>query len=317
MTKADVLIVSQIPPFLRSGIEERYILHDLRPDVLPAELSRIRAVVGMGGSLIEKSFIDSMPKLELISICGVGYERVDLVAAKARGIAVTFTPDVLNDDVADLAMGLLLSLTRQIHAADQFTRAGRWLKETFPLTRKPSGGRLGIVGLGRIGTAIARRAAAFDMQISYTSRHARDDVSYPYYPSVIELAEAVDFLVVITPGGATTKNLINADVLKALGPRGYLINVARGSVVDETALIEALRNKEIAGAGLDVYADEPRVAEALRLMNNVVLTPHFGSGTVETRKAMSDLVLANLDAHFAGRPLPTPVPECGGGAGSK
>ena len=223
---------------------------------------------------------------------------------------VTHTPDVLNDDVADLALGLLLAVARKIPAADRFTRNADWLDGPFQLTRKLTGAKLGMVGMGRIGQAIAKRAAAFDMDIAYTSRNPRSDVNYRYVATPTELAAEVDFLVIITPGGAGTKNLINAEVLKALGPQGFLVNVARGSVVDQAALIEALQKKMIAGAGLDVFVDEPNVPAELRKLDNVVLTPHIASGTVETRKAMSALALANLDAFTGGQPVLTPVPEC-------
>jgi len=248
--------------------------------------------------------------LEMISVCGVGYDGIDVAAAKKRGIMVTHTPEVLNDDVADLALGLLLSVARKIPAADRFTRNADWLDGPFQLTRKLTGAKLGIVGMGRIGQAIAKRAAAFDMVISYTTRNERSDVPYKYVPNVLALAAEVDFMVVITPGGAATKNLINAEVLKALGPQSFLVNVARGSVVDQAALIEALQKKWIAGAGLDVYVDEPNVPAELRKLDNVVLTPHIASATVETRKAMSALALANLEAFMAGQPVLTPVPEC-------
>jgi lactate dehydrogenase-like 2-hydroxyacid dehydrogenase len=207
-------------------------------------------------------------------------------------------------------LALLLAVARNIPAADQFTRQGEWEKGPFPLTRKLTGSRLGIVGMGRIGQAIAKRAAAFDMDIRYHTRSARTDVSYAHEPSLKVLAAWSDFLLVITPGGAVTRHLINAEVLQSLGSQSFLINVARGSVVDELALIDALQKGVIAGAGLDVYADEPRVPAALRALPNVVLTPHMASGTAQTRGAMSDLTLANLQAHFEGRPLPTPVPEC-------
>jgi lactate dehydrogenase-like 2-hydroxyacid dehydrogenase len=223
---------------------------------------------------------------------------------------VTHTPDVLTDDVADLAMGLVLSVGRTIPQADQFVRTGQWPNGPMPLARKVSGARMGIVGLGRIGKAIAQRASGFGMSIAYTARSEKRDVGFKYYPSAAELAANVDFLVVITPGGAGTKHLINADVLKALGPRGFLINVARGSVVDEEALIAALQNGTIAGAGLDVFANEPNVPQALWSMRNVVLTPHMASATTETRQAMADLAFANMKAGISGQPLRTPVPEC-------
>jgi lactate dehydrogenase-like 2-hydroxyacid dehydrogenase len=217
---------------------------------------------------------------------------------------------VLTDDVADLAMGLVLSVGRAIPQADQFVRAGRWPSGPIPLARKVSGARMGIVGLGRIGKAIAQRAKAFGMSIAYTARSEKPDSGFTFFPSTLELAAHVDFLVAITPGGAGTQHLINAQVLKALGPRGFLINVARGSVVDESALIEALQQGTIAGAGLDVFAQEPQVPEALWRLSNVVLTPHMASATTETRQAMADLAFANMQAGISGQPLRTPVPEC-------
>ena len=203
----------------------------------------------------------------------------------------------------------MLSVARRIPQADRYVREGRWPDGAFPLARKMSGARIGIVGLGRIGQAIAQRAAAFGMGISYTARGEKKEMPHRYYPSAAALAAQVDFLVVITPGGAGTARMINRQVLDALGPQGYLVNVARGSVVDQQALIEALQSGRIAGAGLDVFEDEPQVPQALREMDNVVLTPHVGSGTDATRQAMADLAHANLVAHFAGQPLPSAVPE--------
>jgi len=309
MSKIDILQTSRIPPFLTEGLKARFEVHQ-RETATPEVLARVRALVGGGEARIDQSLMDQCPGMEVITICGVGYDGVDVQAAKARGVPVTHTPDVLNDDVADLGVALLLAVARNLPAADQFTRQGEWEKGPFPLTRKLSGSRLGIVGMGRIGQAIAKRAAAFDMDIRYHTRSARSDMAYAHEPSLKALAAWADFLLVITPGGAATRHLINAEVLQALGPQSYLVNVARGSVVDETALIEALQKGVIAGAGLDVYADEPRVPAALRALPNVVLTPHMASGTAQTRRAMSDLTLANLQAHFDGRPLPTPVPEC-------
>ena len=252
-----------------------------------------------------------LPSLEMVSIMGVGYDGVDVASALKRNIVVTHTPNVLNDEVADLAIGLMLSVARRIPQADQYVRSGRWGAEgAMPLARKVSGARLGIVGLGRIGQAIADRAAAFGMSIAYTARSAKPGLAYTFYASALALAAEVDFLVVITPGGAGTFHMINADVLKALGPRGYLINVARGSVVDEAALVDALEKGVIAGAGLDVFEKEPHPLEALGKLDNVVLTPHMASATRETRQAMADLAVANLQAHFAGLPALTPVPEC-------
>jgi len=305
----EIVVTSRIPPFLTTGLQERYVVHE-RDHIRDLQVfGRVRALVGGGESKIDAGYMALFPALEIISVCGVGYDGVDVAAAKKRGIMVTHTPDVLNDDVADLALGLLLAVARKIPQADRFTRNADWLDGPFQLTRKLTGAKLGIVGMGRIGQAIAKRAAAFDMDISYNCRNPRNDVPYKYVASLVALATEVDFLVAITPGGAATKNLINADVLKALGPQGFLVNVARGSVVDQVALIEALQKKMIAGAGLDVFLDEPNVPAELRKLDNVVLTPHIASGTVETRKAMSALALANLDAHMAGQPVKTPVPE--------
>lgn len=309
MSPIDILQASRIPPFLTDGLRARYAVHP-RESASPEVLARVRAIVGGGEARIDQALMDQCPKLEVITICGVGYDGVDVQAAKARGVPVTHTPDVLNDDVADLGLALLLGVARNLPAADQFTRQGAWEKGPFPLTRKLTGAKLGVVGMGRIGQAIAKRAAAFDMAIRYHTRSPRPEVAYGHEPSLLALAEWADFLLVITPGGAGTRHLINAPVLRALGPQSFLINVARGSVVDEAALIEALQQGLIAGAGLDVYENEPHVPAALRALPNVVLTPHMASGTAQTRGAMSDLTLANLNAHFDGQPLRTPVPEC-------
>ena len=311
MSPIDILQASRIPPFLTEGLRARYTVHP-RESASPEVLARVRAIVGGGEARIDQALMDQCPKLEVITICGVGYDGVDVQAAKARGVPVTHTPDVLNDDVADLGLALLLGVARNLPAADQFTRQGAWEKGPFPLTRKLTGAKLGVVGMGRIGQAIAKRAAAFDMAIRYHTRSPRPEVAYAHEPSLLALAEWADFLLVITPGGAGTRHLINAQVLRALGPQSFLINVARGSVVDEVALIEALQQGLIAGAGLDVYDNEPHVPAALRALPNVVLTPHMASGTAQTRGAMSDLTLANLNAHFDGQPLRTPVPECRG-----
>jgi len=229
---------------------------------------------------------------------------------KERGIVVTHTPGTMTADVADLALGLMLSVGRRIAQADKFLRNGDWVMESFAMTRRVSGARVGILGLGRIGRAIAQRAQAFDMQVSYCGRAPKADVSYTFYDKVEAMAAAVDFLVVAVPGGAPTQGLVNATVLRNLGPKGYLINIARGAVVDQAALLQALKDKTIAGAGLDVFWDEPRVPSEFRTLSNVVLTPHIGSHTEETRRAMADLTMANLRAFYAKQPLPTPVPEC-------
>ena len=310
----EILVVSKLPPFLMESLQQAYTVHDRIHETGAAAFAqaapRIRAIVGGGESRLPRALMDRLPALEVISIMGVGYDGVDVDAALERKVPVTHTPGVLNEDVADLAIGLMLSVARRIPQADQYVRTGQWVNGPMPLARKVSGARLGIVGLGRIGQAIADRAQAFGMSIAYTARHQKPDLAYRYYASAQALAAEVDFLVLITPGGAGTRKLVNAEVLKALGPNGYLINVARGSVVDESALIHALQKGWIAGAGLDVFESEPQVPEALRCLDNVVLTPHMASATWQTRQAMADLAAANLQAHFTGQPLLSPVPEC-------
>ncbi|MEK7346347.1 MAG: 2-hydroxyacid dehydrogenase [Pseudomonadota bacterium] len=314
MSKPDVLAVAKLHPFYLKALESVYTVHDRThvtdPAAFTALAPRIVGVAGTGEASVPGSLLAQLPHAKVVSVFGVGYDGVDVAAAIAQGIPVTHTPDVLTDDVADLAMGLVLSVGRTIPQADQFVRAGQWPSGPMALGRKVSGARLGIVGLGRIGKAIARRASGFGMSIAYTARTEKTDSGFQFFPSATALAAQVDFLVVITPGGAGTKHLINADVLKALGPRGFLINVARGSVVDEQALVDALQNGTIAGAGLDVFANEPQVPEVLRGLRNVVLTPHMASATTETRQAMADLAFANMQAGTSGTPLRTPVPEC-------
>ena len=316
MSKSEVLAVAKLPPFYQKALESVYTVHDRThmtdPAAFAALASRIVGVAGTGEASVPRSLLSQLPNAKVVAVFGVGYDGVDVQAAIEHGIPVTHTPDVLTDDVADLAMGLVLSAGRAIPQADQFVRAGRWPNGPMALSRKVSGARIGIVGLGRIGKAIAQRAKAFGMSIAYTARSEKHESGFKFFPTAAELAANVDFLVAITPGGAGTKHLINADVLKALGPRGFLVNVARGSVVDEEALIEALQNGTIAGAGLDVFANEPNVPEVLWTMNNVVLTPHMASATSETRQAMADLAFANMQAGISGQPLLTPVPECFG-----
>lgn len=312
LSQPEILAVAKLwPPYLDT-LREAFVVHDRVHQEDPARLAdiapRIRGIAASGESKVSRELIAQLPALEVISVFGVGYDGVDVRAARERGIAVGHTPDVLTDDVADLGMALLLSVARRIPQADAYVRAGRWLQGPFALARKVSGARLGIVGLGRIGQAIARRAEGFGMAIAYTARSEKPASGYRYYPSARALAAEVDFLMVITPGGEGTRGLIDAEVLAALGPQGYLINVARGSVVDQPALVRALRQGAIAGAALDVFEDEPRVPAELRERDDVVLTPHMASATWQTRRAMAELALGNLQAHFAGRPVLTPVP---------
>lgn len=312
MSKPEILTVAKLwPPYLQE-LQQTYVVHERTHELDPTAFAqiapRIRAIAGGGESQVTRALMSQLPALEMISVFGVGYDRYDVAAAHERRIPVTNTPDVLTDDVADMGIALMLALSRSIPQADKYVREGKWTSGPMPLARKVSGARLGIVGLGRIGSAIARRAAGFDMSIAYTSRNKVADSPYTYYPTPAALAAEVDFLMVITPGGADTKGLINAEVLNALGAKGYLINVARGSVVDESALITALQNNVIAGAALDVFENEPHVPAALCAMSNVVLAPHVASATWQTRRAMADLAFGNLQAHFAGKPLLTPVP---------
>jgi lactate dehydrogenase-like 2-hydroxyacid dehydrogenase len=308
----EVLVVAKLWPPMMESLRAAFRVHDrvhqTDPTAFAAVAPRIRAISASGESKVSRELIAQCPKLEIISVFGVGYDGIDVAAARERGVAVTNTPDVLNDEVADLAIALVLSVSRRIPQADRYVRSGQWANGPMPLARKVSGARLGIVGLGRIGMAIAKRAEAFGMSIAYTARSEKAASGYRYFPSAEALAREVDFLVVITPGGAATRKLIDSKVLQALGKDGYLINVARGSVVDEAALIEALQHGTIAGAGLDVFENEPNVPAALIALDNVVLTPHVGSATWQTRRAMADRAFGNLEAHFAGKPLLSPVP---------
>ena len=307
MTRPELLTVAKLPPFLMEPLQGAFTVH---ANADGAPLARIRAICGGGESKVSAELIAQLPALEIVSIMGVGYDGVDVAACKARGVVVTHTPDVLNDDVADLAIALALNIARRIPQADRHVRDGKWPQGPMPLATKLSGARMGIVGMGRIGQAIAHRALAFGMSIAYTARSAKGDLPYAFHATPRELAAASDFLVIITPGGAATRKMIDASVLQALGPKGFLINVARGSVVDEAALIDALQRNVIAGAALDVFENEPNVPDALRALDNVVLAPHIGSATRATRQAMADLAFGNLQAHFGGKPLLSPVPEC-------
>ena len=314
--KPRVIKIARVPDALTQQLSERYSLEDIGPNPdssrLTAAAPGARALVANGESVVSDGLIAALPDLELIAVCGVGYDGVNVTAAKARGIHVTHTPGVLTDDVADLAIGLLIATARQLNRADRHVRDGLWPSGAYPLTRKVSGSRLGIVGLGRIGAAVAHRAAAFGLDIAYHNRRRRADVPYRYAATLVELAASVDFLIVCAQGGAQTRHLVNAEVIEALGPTGILINVGRGSIVDEAAVAAALRDGKLAGAGLDVFEREPHVLPALIECPHTVLTPHVGSATASTRKAMGDLVLANLEAHFAGQPLVTPIPDVGG-----
>jgi lactate dehydrogenase-like 2-hydroxyacid dehydrogenase len=255
----------------------------------------------------DAKLMDALPNLKVISNFGVGYETIDVEAAKKRGISVANTPDVLTDCVADLAIGLMIDVGRGLSAAGRFVRRGDWLKAQFPLQTRVSGKKLGILGLGRIGTAIARRATGFDMEIRYHNRRKVDGAAYGYAASLVDLARWADFLIIAAAGGAATRNLVSHEVIDALGQNGFLINIARGSVVDEPVLVRALAERRIAGAALDVFADEPNVPLALMELDNVVLLPHIASGTHETRNAMGNLVLENLRSFYSTGRVVTPV----------
>jgi len=310
----DVEILSVGPFYSPSfeAMERDFTVHKLwqakdKAGLLTEVGSRVRGIQSGAGHGADAKLMDALPKLEIISCFGVGVDAVDLGAAKQRGVIVTNTPDVLNECVADLAMGLTLATLRRISLGDRFVRAGSWLKGALPLAQKVGGKTMGILGYGRIGKAIARRAEAFGMHIVYHGRKPQPGVALRYYSSLTDMARDCEVLMVICPGGAATRHLVNAEVMQALGPEGTLINVARGSVVDEQALVKALADGTLGAAGLDVFEAEPKVPEALLGMDQVVLQPHVGSATHDTRKAMGDLTVDNLRAHFGGKPVLTPV----------
>jgi lactate dehydrogenase-like 2-hydroxyacid dehydrogenase len=309
----DILITAPLPDFLTKPLKEAYTCHDYHGSADKAALlkevgSRIKGLVQGGRSHTAVELLDQLPNLEIISVMGVGYDGVPVEYCKKRGIKVGHTPDVLTDDVADIAVALLLMLSRNLHLANRFVVSGGWRTRSFPLATSITGKKVGILGLGRIGKAIAHRLDAVGMRVSYHSRTPQA-IRYPRHSSLLEMARDVDFLVVATPGGPTTKNMVDAAVLEALGPKGRLINIARGSIVDEPAMIEALKSGRLGGAGLDVFADEHNIPEELTRMDNVVLLPHVGSATRETRQRMAELVVANLAAHFAGKPVVKLIPE--------
>jgi lactate dehydrogenase-like 2-hydroxyacid dehydrogenase len=302
----DILQLVALRPEVQAELAARYRLHAMKD--LDQVADRIRGVVTNGHMGPPPAVIDRLPQLEIIASASVGYDGIPVEYARSKGIPVTNTPDVLNNDVADLAIALMIMTARRLVPNDRYVRSGRWPKEgEYPLAATASGKRLGILGLGRIGKAIARRAEAMDMTIAYHSRNRVADVPYRHYPDLVELAKDSDFLVIIIPATPQTKAIVSKDVIEALGPKGILVNVARGAVVDEDALVAALVSGKLGGAGLDVFVNEPQVPEVLFGMDNVVLQSHIGSASVETRRAMSQLVLDNLDAQFAGKPLLTPI----------
>lgn len=310
--KMKVLKQASLPAPLMASLESRYEVVEynaLTKSDFTGLAAEFQVLLTNGEAVVTRELIASLPSLALIAVFGVGYDGVDVQAAKEHQVAVTHTPDVLTEDVADLAIGLMLATSRQIPDAQAFIQQGKWPQGSYPWTRKVSGASLGIVGMGRIGLAAAKRAQAFDMTIAYCNRSPVREVAYRYQPDVVVLAKESDFLLVCAPGTATNRHLITREVMEALGSEGILINVGRGSVVDEQALIAALDAGTLGGAGLDVFSEEPQVPEALFHRNNVVLTPHMASATWSTRRAMSQLVVDNVEAFFTGRPLVTPVPE--------
>ena len=313
-SKPDLLVLAQLPDFLITPLQDDFSCHEGFHAAGVEALLRdpavnIRAIVGFGGTNYDEGLLRQLPALEIIAVYGVGYDGVPVAHCKQRGIRVTNTPDVLTEDVADIALALVLMTSRRLIEANRFLHAGSWLQGKFALATKPGGKRAGILGLGRIGKAIARRLEAVGMETGYHGRKAQESCTLHFFPSLIELARWCDFLIVACPGGEATRHIVNAEVLAALGAEGALINIARGSIVDEAALIHALRHHVIKAAGLDVFADEPHVPAELLALENAVLLPHVGSGTHETRRAMAELVVENLRAHFAGKPLLTPVRE--------
>ncbi len=309
----ELLQISPLPPFLVERLEKDFTLHDFVDPAHPDRLldgvgPRIRGLLAGGMKGANANLINRLENLEIIASFSVGFDATDVAAAQARGVIVTHTPEVLTGDVADLAMTLILMAPRRIGEAERFLRQGKWLGGRMDLGTTVRGKRLGILGLGRIGRAVARRAEVFGLHIAYHDIKPMGDLAYRSYPSLLDLAGASDILLVACEGGPATRGLVDGAVLDALGPAGFLINAARGTIVDQGALVAALGDGSIAGAALDVFDGEPEVPAELMAMENVVLTPHIASSTVETRRAMGDLVYDNLRAHFDGKPVLTPEP---------
>lgn len=309
----DIMMMGPMHPAVEAGLKDGFTVHKLweadDPDAFLAEVGhRIRGVATSGGKGCPSEVLTKMPNVEIIASYGVGYDAIDTEDCRARGIKVTNTPDVLTDAMAEITLGLMIALARRIPQADRYVREGRWAREgDMPLFSELNGRTVGIYGLGRIGKEIARRAQAFKMRVVYHGRTEQPYEPYVYYPDLVAMARDVDWLVSVVPGGASTRHRIDRAVLDALGPEGMLVNVGRGSTVDEAELVKALQEGRLGGAALDVFENEPHVPEALFSMDNVVLSPHQGSATKKTRQAMGQLVVDNLKAHFAGMPVLTPV----------
>jgi lactate dehydrogenase-like 2-hydroxyacid dehydrogenase len=312
MSKPEILMMGPYPAWDLDDLENTYKVHKLweatdRAALLREVGSNIQAVATRGEIGASAELMTALPRLEIVSCYGVGTDAIDLSHAKANGIRVTNTPNVLTADVADIGVGLLLAVARQIPQADRYVRDGHWRNANMHLVTRVHGKKVGIVGMGRIGVEVAKRLAAFDCPIAYFDTNQRSDLPYTFVPNLIALAEQSEFLIVTVAGGASTQGIINADVLLALGHNGILINISRGSTIDEAALLDALERNVIKGAGLDVFRNEPNIDERFLTLENIVLQPHHASGTVETRQAMGKLVRDNLAAHFARQPLLTPI----------
>ncbi|KAK0598124.1 hypothetical protein LWI29_031893 [Acer saccharum] len=298
--------------YLEHELSTRFTLlklwtHSSKPKFFKQNSNLIKAVVGDTSCGADAEMIESLPRLEIVASYSVGLDKIDLEKCRAKGIRVTNTPDVLTDDVADLAIGLIMAVLRRVSASDGFVRSGKWKDGDFRLATKFSGKSVGIVGLGRIGSAIAKRAEAFRCPISYHSRSQKRHTDYKYYSNIIDLATNCQILIVACALTQETHHIVNHKVIDALGPNGILINIGRGAHVDEPELVSALLEGRLAGAGLDVYENEPKVPEQLLGLDNVVLLPHVGSNTKETSKAMADLMIKNFEAYFGNKPLLTPV----------
>lgn len=314
--KHDLLMIGSATQSMLEKLESEFTLHKVSEisdltGYLQQHGSQITAVMTNGHDGVPDAMMANLPNLKVISCYGVGYDGIDANAVANKGIQLSHTPNVLNNDVANTALMLMLATSRQLLRDDAWVRSGKWSElGSAPLTRSIEGAKVGILGLGRIGETIAEKLQAFNCEVSYHCRTERPNLPYQYVENLLQMATAVDYLIVIIPGGAATRKLVNEEVLNALGADGTLINVARGSVIDETALIAALQKGRLGAAGLDVFEDEPNVPESLCALENVVLLPHVGSATVETRKAMGDLTVENLSSFFSNGNVKTPVPEC-------
>jgi lactate dehydrogenase-like 2-hydroxyacid dehydrogenase len=312
LAKPDVLVIEPMLPMVTAALQSAYQVHfhdnPKDPAGLPdAVRPKIRALATFGATGAARAVIDALPALEIAACFGVGVDAIDTARCRERGIKVTNTPDVLTDCVADMGVALLLAVQRRVVEGDAYVRTGKWLQANMPLTHNMGRRKAGIFGMGRIGQAVARRLIPFGCEIHYSGPRPKPELPYTYHPKLADMARAVDFLLLTCPGGAATRHAVNAEVIAALGPKGTLVNISRGSVVDQKALVAALTSGKLGQAALDVFEDEPNVPAELMGLTNVVLQPHASSATEETRAAMGQLVVDNIAAHFAGKPLLTPV----------